>query len=221
MESIREEYLSLSAAREGISARRIIRDHQWFVESLARPWYSRPHWGPIWFIGEAPKHYHVAACPSFSRLSDVWHMLGLTLPADFRDLTSTPMPKSRSRWGDVRPPLLDTAIGARRILREAVGLSGALTGDLYVVLLGATVRAALGAQNLERYRWYSLPRSGHVLGNLFLATIPHPSPIASRVFDRRRVSRLFADLRYARPRRPTRARDYRAVEQFDLVSMEQ
>lgn len=220
MEAIRDEYLAVSAKDERLSASTIVRHHQYCVESLARPADHRLHWGPLWLVGEAPKRSHVAACQSFLRLAQVWEGLRLKTPVEFRDLTNQPMPKSRSRWGDVRPKRIDAAIGARKLLRESLGLAGAVTGDLFVVLLGATVRHAFGAQRLRLYRWYSLPRYEHVLGQLFLATIPHPSPLASRVFDESRVARLLDEVHGARIRRPTRARDHHLVRRLGLLALE-
>ena len=148
MDAIRDEYLATSARDEGISARQIVRHHQFCIESLAR-----------------------AAC--------------------------------------------------RRLLREAIGLYGAATSDLFVVLLGSTVREAFGAQRLDLYRWYCLPRSETVLGELFLAAIPHPSPLASRVFNQHRVARLLDEMHDAPVRRPTRARGYRRIERLGLVPLEE
>jgi hypothetical protein len=143
------------------------------------------------------------------------------MPVEFRDLTDRPMPKSYSRWGDMRPRRIDSALGARKLLREAIGLCGAATSDLFVVLLGSTVREAFGAQRLDLYRWYCLPRSESVLGELFLASIPHPSPLASRVFDKFRVSRLLDEVRSAQLRRPTRSRGFRHVERLGLIPLEE
>ncbi len=221
MDAIRDEYLATSARDEGISAEQIVRHHQFCIESLARPAYRRLYWGPMWLVGEAPKRTHVAACQSFSRLAQVWRGLRLRTPVEFRDLTNRPMPKSYSRWGDMRPRKIDAAIGARKLLREAIGLAGAATSDLFVVLLGSTVRAAFGAQRLDLYRWYCLPRCENVLGELFLAAIPHPSPLASRVFDEYRVARLLDAVHSARVRRPTRARGHQRIERLDLVPLEQ
>jgi hypothetical protein len=177
-------------------------------------------WGPVWFIGEAPKGSHVVACQTFSRLRRVWDDLQLKVPVEFRDLADQPMPKARSRWGDERPGRLQAAVGARKLLRVALGLSGAVTGDLCIILLGSTVREAFGAQFLELYRWHSLPRCESVRGELFLAAIPHPSPLASRVFDRNRVARLLHELHYATGRRPARARLCRDVEGLPLGPLE-
>ncbi len=140
MDAIRDEYLATSAREEGLSARKIVRHHQYCIESLARPAYRRLFWGPMWLVGEAPKRSHVAACQSFSRLAQVWERLQLRMPVEFRDLTDRPMPKSYSRWGDMRPRRIDSALGARKLLRAAIGLCGAVTSDLFVVLLGSTVR---------------------------------------------------------------------------------
>ena len=74
MDAIRDEYLAISAREEGLSARKIIRHHQYCIESLARPAYRRLFWGPMWLVGEAPKRSHVAACQSFSRLAHVWRI---------------------------------------------------------------------------------------------------------------------------------------------------
>lgn len=41
---------------------------------------------------------------------------------------------------------IDAALGARNLLRDAIGLSGTATSDLCLVLLGSTVRDAFGAQ---------------------------------------------------------------------------
>jgi hypothetical protein len=221
MDSIYEDFLATSARDEGLSARQIVRHHQYCVDSLARPAHRRLFWGPMWLIGEAPKQSHVAACQSFSRLVDVWEMFRLSAPVEFRDLTNHPMPKSRSRWGDVRPRCIDAAIGARKLLREAVGLSGAATSDLFVVLLGSTVREAFGARHLEQYRWYCLPRCESVLGELFLAAIPHPSPLASGVFKKHQVARLFQEMHFARRRRPTRARGCGRIKRLGLVPLEE
>lgn len=221
MDSIRNEYLATSARGEGLSASQIARHHQHCIESLARPAYRRLFWGPVWLVGEAPKRSHVAACQSFSRLARVWNGLRLQAPVDFRDLTDQPMPKSYSRWGDVRPRRIHSALGARKLLREAIGLSGTATSDLCLVLLGSTVREAFGAQRLERYRWYRLPRCESVRGELFIATIPHPSPLASKAFDENRVARLFYDFHYARIRRPTPARGCRRIEELGLVALEE
>ncbi len=221
MDAIRDEYLAVSARDEGLSARQIVRHHQFCIESLARPARDRLCWGPLWLVGEAPKRSHVAACQSFSRLAGVWRGLQLRTPVEFRDLTSRPMPKSFSRWGDVRPRRMDAALGARKLLREAIGLSGAATSDLFVVLLGSMVREAFGAQRLEQYRWYCLPRCESVFGELFLATIPHPSPLAAGVFDPPRVARLFEELHYARVRRPTLARGSGRIGQLGLLPLEE
>jgi hypothetical protein len=221
MDAIRDEYLATSVREEGISATQIVRHHQHCIESLARPTHHRLFWGPLWLVGEAPKRSHVAACQSFSRLAQVWRGLQLTMPVVFRDLTDLPMPKSDSRWGDMRPRRIDAALGARKILRAAIGLSGAATSDLFVVLLGSTVREAFGANRLELYRWYSLPRCAAVRGELFLAAIPHPSPLASRVFDPRRVARLLNELHYARVRCPTLARGSRHIECLGLTALEE
>lgn len=221
MDAIRDGYLAISAREEGLSARKIVRHHQWCIESLARSAHRRLFWDPLWLVGEAPKQSHVAACQSFSRLAHVWRELQLRTPVEFRDLTNRPMPKSYSRWGDVLPRRIDAAIGARKLLREAVGLCGATTSDLYVVLLGSTVREAVGAQRLERYQWYRLPRCETVRGELFLATIPHPSPLASRVFDEDRVGRLLVELHHVRTRQPTLARDSRRIESLGLLPLEE
>jgi hypothetical protein len=221
MDAIRDEYLATSARDEGLSARQIVQHHQYCIESLARPTYRRLFWGPMWLVGEAPKRSHVAACQSFSRLAHVWREIRLRMPVEFRDLTKQPMPKSYSRWGDMRPKRIDAAIGARKLLREAIGLSGAVTSDLFVVLLGSTVREAVGAQRLDLYRWYCLPRSENVLGELFLAAIPHPSPLASRVFDKHRVARLLDEVYYAAVRRPTRARGCHHIERLGLIPLEE
>jgi hypothetical protein len=221
MDAIRDEHLATSARVEGLSASQIVRHHQHCIESLARPAYRRLFWGPVWLVGEAPKRSHVAACQSFSRLARVWNGLRLQAPVEFRDLTDQPMPKSYSRWGDVRPRRIHSALGARKLLREAIGLSGAATSDLCLVLLGSTVREAFGAQRLERYRWYCLPRCESVRGELFVAMIPHPSPLASRAFDENRVARLFNDFHYARVRRPTPARGCRRIEGLGLVPLEE
>jgi hypothetical protein len=140
---------------------------------------------------------------------------------EFRDLTNRPMPKSYSRWGDTRPRRIDAAIGARKLLREAMGLCGAATSDLFVVLLGSTVREAFGAQRLDLYRWYRLPRSETVLGELFLAAIPHPSPLASRAFDTDRVASLLNEKHYSLVRRPTLARGHRRIEGLGLGPLEE
>jgi hypothetical protein len=221
MDAIRDEYLAISAREEGLSARNIIRHHQHCIESLARPAYRRLFWGPMWLVGEAPKRSHVAACQSFSRLAQLWRRLQLRMPVEFRDLTERPMPKSYSRWGDMRPRRIDSALGARKLLREAIGLCGAVTSDLFVVLLGSTVREAFGAQRLDLYRWYCLPRSENVLGELFLASIPHPSPLASRVFDKFRVARLLDEVHSARVRRPKRSRGFRHVERLGLMPIDE
>jgi hypothetical protein len=221
MDTIRDEYLAISARAEGLSATRIVRHHQDCIESLARPAYRRLFWGPVWLVGEAPKRSHVAACQSFLRLARVWKGLRLEAPVEFRDLTDQPMPKSRTRWGDMRPRRIDTALGARKLLREAIGLSGSATSDLCVVLLGSTVREAFGAHRLERYRWYCLPRWRSVRGELFVATIPHPSPLASKAFDESRVARLFREFHDARLRRPTVARGCRRIERFGLVALDE
>jgi hypothetical protein len=221
MESIRDEYLAISVRDEGLSASQIVRHHQLCIESLARPAYHRLFWGPVWLVGEAPKRSHVAACQSFSRLARVWKGLRLRAPVEFRDLTNQPMPKSYTRWGDMRPRRIDAALGARKLLREAVGLAGAATSDLWVVLLGSTVREAFGANRLERYRWYCLPRSESVRGELFVATIPHPSPLASGAFDEGRVARLLDQVHYASVRRPTRARGCKRIERLGLVPLEE
>lgn len=131
------------------------------------------------------------------------------------------MPKSFSRWGDVRPRRIHSALGARKLLREAIGLSGTATSDLCLVLLGSTVREAFGAQRLERYRWYCLPQCESVQGELFVATIPHPSPIASRAFDESRVARLFYEFQGAPVRRPTPARRCQRIERLGLVAPEE
>jgi len=221
MDAIRDEYLATSVSGEGLSARHIVRHHQHCIESLARPAYRRLYWGPVWLVGEAPKRSHVAACQSFSRLARVWNGLRLQAPVEFRDLTDQPMPKSRTRWGDMRPRRIDAALGARKLLREAIGLTGTATSDLCVVLLGSTVREAFGAQWLERYRWYCLPRCESVRGELFVATIPHPSPLASRAFDERRVVRLFHEFHHARVRRPTLARGRGRIERLGLMPLEE
>jgi hypothetical protein len=221
MDAIRDEYLAISARDRGLSARRIVRHHQCCIESLARPAYRRLFWGPMWLVGEAPKRRHVAACQSFSRLANVWQRLHVRVPVEFRDLTEEPMPKSHSRWGDMRPRRIDSALGARKLLREAVGLCGSATSDLFVILLGSTVREAFGARSLDQYRWYCLPRSESVLGELFLASIPHPSPLASRVFDQFRVASLLHQVRSAQLRRPTRSRGFRHVERLGLVPLEE
>ena len=122
MDAIRDEYLATSAKDEGLSARQIVRHHQFCIDSLARPARYRLFWGPLRLIGEAPKRPHVAACQSFSRLAQVWRGLQLRTPVEFRDLTNRPMPKSFSRWGDMRPRRMDAALGARKLLREALGL---------------------------------------------------------------------------------------------------
>lgn len=221
MDAIRASWLASSARDVGFSARQIVQQHQCSIHSLARPTFRRLFWGPTWFVGEAPKRSHVAACQSFSRLARVWDCLQLNTPVDFRDLTSQPMPKSHSRWGDVRPRDIDAAIGARRILREALGLSGTVTSDLLMVLLGSTVREAFGAEHLDLYRWYRLPRCESVRGELFLASIPHPSPLASQVFDGSQVVRLLEPLRYALARRPRRAvRDARRIRELPLMPLE-
>jgi hypothetical protein len=221
MDAIRDEYLATSARGEGLSARQIVRHHQYCMESLARPAYRRLFWGPVWLVGEAPKRSHEAACQTFSRLARVWNGLRLEAPVEFRDLTDQPMPKSHTRWGDMRPRRIDAALGARKLLREAIGLSGTATSDLCVVLLGSTVREAFGAQRLQRYRWYCLPRCESVRGELFVATIPHPSPLASKAFDESRVSRLFYEFRDARVRRPTPARGCSRIERLGLVPLEE
>jgi len=221
MDAIRAEYLAASAKEERISAQEIIRQHEYSIERLVRPVYRRSFWGPIWFVGEAPKRSHVAACQSFSRLEELWDGLRLDTPVSFRDLTDRPMPKSPSRWGDMRPGRLQAAIGARKLLREGLGLSGTATGDLHIVLLGSTVREAFGAQRLGLYRWYSLPRCENVRGELFLAAIPHPSPLASRVFDKQRVADLLHVLRYAPVRRPSRARFCRHIERLPLMALDE
>jgi len=221
MDAIRDEYLAISARAEGLSARQIVRHHEHCIESLARPTYRRLFWGPMWLVGEAPKHSHVAACQSFSRLAHVWRGLQLRTPVQIRDLTDQPMPKSYSRWGDMRPRRIDSALGARKLLREAFGLSGAATSDLFVVLMGSTVREAFGAQHLPLYRWYRLPRCENVLGELFLAAIPHPSPLAARVFDSYRVARLFHEVHSARTRRPTLAPSHRRIERLGLMPLEE
>jgi len=222
MDAIRADYNAPSARQEGMSARQIVRQHQCSIHALARSAFRRLFWGPTWFIGEAPKRSHVAACQSFSRLSRIWDGLRLDSPVDFKDLTSQPMPKSHSRWGDVRPKDIDAALGARRLLREALGLSGTVTSDLMVVLLGATVREAFGAEHLDLYRWYCLPRSENVRGELFLATIPHPSPLAAQVFDETRVARLLEPLRYVPARRPKQAgRQARTIRELPLMPLEQ
>ena len=221
MDAIRDEYLAISAREEGLSARKIIRHHQYCIDSLARPACRGLFWGPIWLVGEAPKRSHVAACQSFSRLAQVWRRVHLRMPVEFRDLTDQPMPKSYSRWGDMRPRRIHSALGARKLLREAIGLCGAATSDLFVVLLGSTVREAFGAHRLPLYRWYCLPRSENVLGELFLAAIPHPSPLASRVFDKSRVSRLLDEVHSARVRRPTRSRYCHRVDRLELMPLEE
>ena len=221
MDAIRDDYLATSVRDEGISATQIMRHHQHCIESLAQPAHRGLFWGPLWLVGEAPKRSHVAACQSFSRLAQVWRGLQLKIPVAFRDLTDLPMPKSYSRWGDKRPRRVDTAIGARKVLREAIGLSGAATSDLFVLLLGSTVREAFGAKWLDLYRWYSLPRCEQVKGELFLAAIPHPSPLASRVFDQNRVAYLLDEIRYARVRRPTLARGHRHIEGLGLTALEE
>lgn len=220
MDAIRDEYLATSARGEGLSASQIVRHHQYCIESLARP-VRRLFWGPVWLVGEAPKRSHVAACQSFSRLARVWNGLRLRAPVEFRDLTDRPMPKSHTRWGDMRPRLIDAALGARKLLRDAIGLSGTATSDMCLVLLGSTVREACGAHRLERYRWYRLPRCESVRGELFVATIPHPSPLASRVFDERRVAHLFDEVQYAHVRRPTQARGARFIDTLNLVALEE
>lgn len=220
MDAIRDAYLAVSASRERISARQIVRQHECFVESTARPAYRKLFWGPTWFVGEAPKRSHVAACQSFSRLAHIWHRLQLKTPVEFLDLTDRPMPKSHNRWGDKRPALIDAAVGARKLLREALGLSGALTSDLFVVLLGSTAREAFGARRLDLYRWHRLPRSEMARGELFLAAIPHPSPLASRIFNERGVEYLLKQLHFARPRRPTLARDHRRIDPHFLRPLE-
>lgn len=220
MDAIRNEYLATSARAEGLSARQIVRHHEHCIESLARPTYRRLFWGPIWLVGEAPKRSHVAACQSFSRIANVWEALRLRTPVQFRDLTDQPMPKSYSRWGDMRPRRIDSALGARKLLRDALGLSGTATSDLFVLLLGSTVREACGAHRLPLYRWFCLPRSENVLGQLFLAAIPHPSPLASHVFDSSRVARLFNEIHSARTRRPTLAPGSRRIEQLGLMPLE-
>lgn len=131
------------------------------------------------------------------------------------------MPKSYSRWGDMRPRRIDAAIGARKLFREAIGLSGTATSDLFIVLLGLTVREAFGAQRLALYRWYCLPRCESVRGELFLAAIPHPSPLASRVFDECRVARLLNDVHNAHVRRPTRARGHARIDRLGLEALEE
>src|SRR5688572_2827089 len=115
MDAIRDEDLATSVRHEGLSARQIVRHHQHCIESLARPAYRRLYWGPMWLVGEAPKRSHVAACQSFSRLARVWNGLRLEAPVEFRDLTDQPMPKARNRWGDMRPRLIDAALGARKL----------------------------------------------------------------------------------------------------------
>jgi hypothetical protein len=221
MDAIRDEYLATSARSEGLSARQIVRHLQYCIESLARPAHRRLFWGPVWLVGEAPKRSHVAACQSFSRLARVWNGLRLQAPVEFRDLTDQPMPKSHNRWGDMRPRRIDAALGARKLMRDAIGLSGTATSDLCLVLLGSTVREAFGAQRLDLYRWYALPRCENVRGELFVATIPHPSPLASRVFDERRVARLLGEVQYARVRRPTPARGSMYIDGLGLVALEE
>lgn len=204
--------MATSARGEGLSASQIVRHHQHCIESLARPAFRQLFWGPVWLVGEAPKRSHVAACQSFSRLARVWNGLRLQVPVEFRDLTDQPMPKSHTRWGDMRPRLIDAALGSRKLLRDAIGLSGTATSDLCLVLLGSTVRESCGAQRLERYRWYRLPRCGSVRGELFVATIPDPSPLASRVFDERRTP---VGRSAIRARQPTLARGSRFIDGFD------
>ena len=119
------------------------------------------------------KRSHVAACQSFSRLAHVGQRLQLRMPVEFRDLTDRPMPKSYSRWGDMRPRRIDSALGARKLLRAAIGLCGAVTSDLFVVLLGSTVREAFGA-----HVWTSIAGTvcrdpGTCSASWFLAAIPH------------------------------------------------
>jgi len=90
-----------------------------------------------------------------------------------------------------------------------------------MVLLGSTVREAFGAEHLDLYRWYRLPRCESVRGELFLASIPHPSPLASQVFDESQVVRLLEPLRYALARRPRRAvRDARRIRELPLMPLE-
>lgn len=214
MEAIWTEALAASASDQGISARAIVQQHRYSLEALARPAFNRLSWGAVWFVGEAPKRSHLVICPTFSRLANLWSFVGPEAPVEFRDLTSRPMPKSRSRWGDVRPRRLDAALGARRLLREALGLAGAATGNLFVVLLGSTVREACGARRLEPYCWHRLPRCRSVMGELFLAAIPHPSPLASRAFDR--VAQLLAEMRYARFRPFRIARDCGMIDDLPL-----
>jgi hypothetical protein len=131
------------------------------------------------------------------------------------------MPKSYSRWGDVRPRRIDAALGARKLLREALGFAGAITSDLLVVLLGSTVREAVGTRRLRQYHWYRLPRAENVLGELFLASIPHPSPLASRAFNQNGVARLLNQACNTQARYPTRARGAYHIKEMDLVALEE
>ncbi len=221
MDAIRDEYLAISAREEGLSARKIIRHHQYCIESLARPAYRRLFWGPMWLVGEAPKRSHVAACQSFSRLAHVWRRLQLRMPVEFRDLTERPMPKSYSRWGDMRPRRIDSALGGassfgRRLVcaarRQAIcswsswaRQYGRRSAHSNWISIAGTVcrdrRVCLASCFWRRFR---IPRHW-----------PHGS-LTSFV-----CARLLDEVQSARVRRPTRSRGFRHVERLGLMPLDE